>query len=463
MILAGTPAEATGLSTLSVRGTPVSGPARADSMAAIENPALLVGAGNGMVWEGGASRYSLAVRTDRHEGVDPNTGSPYALAQSEVTHPTYLAAVSRVALRGRVGVGVGLSQPIRYSLRTAEEGAPPSKSPQRYSAVEANIQSTAIGAGVGVQLLEGVHLGGSGILFLDKLSLIQAWDVMGTEGMGPDDEVAGQLNPYTGDAIYLYSGAGWHLGGSLGVFVDRWERVHAGVQWIAMGSFQTQGPGRLEVPELLGGVNIPLLASTEMTLPHAIRGGLLLQPVGSVLASLQVDRVLWGGCCGGRSGDVHAQVLHQDGTTVGPEDGIDVDLPPDQYMPRRLENTWALQAGVLASIGEQNRLGGSARWQQSAVPEFAVSAVNLDMTTWCLSAYADHAWQGLTLGLAARHVLVPNRVVDESGWDVRDTSLSEDSGFVDERFSPQFPFAASTNGRYSVSLNSVALRLEVRR
>ncbi len=77
-------AQATGLANLGVHGTPVSSPAQPDLLAAHQNPALLPGVGTGMVVEGGAAWFSVAMDTSRHGGIDPNTGEAYRTAESSV-------------------------------------------------------------------------------------------------------------------------------------------------------------------------------------------------------------------------------------------------------------------------------------------------------------------------------------------------------------------------------------------
>jgi hypothetical protein len=160
---------------------------------------------------------------------------------------------------------------------------------------------------------------------------------------------------------------------------------------------------------------------------------------------------------------VQVQVRDSNGDPLGPDQGLTVESPVDQYSPRRLQDVWAVQVGVLGELGDANRLGASARWQQSAVPEYAVSVTNLDMETWSFSLFGERQLGPLAVGIHGRHVVAPPRTVENSAWDVRMVTLEGDSNFVDERFSPQLPFTASTNGTYSVALDSVALRIGFRK
>jgi hypothetical protein len=454
-----TTARATGLATLGIQGTPVSSPAQPDLLAVLQNPALLPGTGAGVVVEGGASWISVAVDTSRHGGIDPNTGETYRTAKSSVVSPGLALAASWQPIPGRVGLGFGVSQPMQYAVEFGETNPPPFTGPQRYSAIQADLSSLALGPAVGLHLWKGLHVGGSISLYLDRFDLLSAWDAMGTEGMGPDDDVAGQLNPYTGDAYYLYAGRGRHVGGGAGVYYDGWDLVQVGLTFTHMGRFQTTGAGRLEVPELIGGVEVPLDATADMRLPQVFRAAVLGRPFAPVAAVLLVEQVRWTDCCGGRSGDVHVQVMDSEGDSLGPDQGLTVEIPVDQYSPRRLQDAWAVQVGVLGELGEANRVGASARWQQSAVPEFAVSVTNLDMETWSFSLFCDRQVGPLVVGIHGRHVVIPPRTVEHSAWDVREVTLEGDSDFVDERFSPQLPFTASTNGTYTAAHDSVVLRV----
>jgi hypothetical protein len=94
---------------------------------------------------------------------------------------------------------------------------------------------------------------------------------------------------------------------------------------------------------------------------------------------------------------------------------------------------------------------------QNAVPDFALSATNLDFPLYYTivgGRYQVNA--NLELGLSYGHFFLQKREVTHSAWDVRDTD-SED--YIDDHFSPKSPYVASNNGTYKAHTDTIGIRV----
>jgi hypothetical protein len=154
-------------------------------------------------------------------------------------------------------------------------------------------------------------------------------------------------------------------------------------------------------------------------------------------------------------------MTNENGDPLGPENGVSVSLSKENYIPQRLKNAPALSVGGLWSSSSQKfRLGAQASWEAAAVPDFAVNALSVDFENFGLGTFVGFQSHGFSLGLRADVRKMIAREIHDSAWDVRLIALTDDRTFyVDERFSPSFPYTASGNGSYDALFSSMNLSL----
>ena len=173
------------------------------------------------------------------------------------------------------------------------------------------------------------------------------------------------------------------------------------------------------------------------------------------------EQEFWGHCCSERSGDGVLEVLDSEGGSLGPEEGLSIEIVSPQYLPRRLENAAAVHAGALWSVTDFLDVGASGHYRQGTVPDFAVSALQVDFDTLSASAYTSFQTGPWTLGLRYTRAAPTERAITNSAWDVRLVTLEDDAtDYVDRRFSPQYPSSASANGTYSATMDSLGISLK---
>ena len=255
---------------------------------------------------------------------------------------------------------------------------------------------------------------------------------------------------------------GIHPGAIGGLYVDRWAdiaRFGASFQWSGRFSATNGRAGEVTVPGTF------TTSGAQATIPLDFGLSFPLAPVARAYVDVPVgtqgwtvgagwEWQLWYLCCGDADGDIVATVLSEDGDALGEEDGLALSLPEQIYSPRRLWNAHSLALLSGGPLGDDDRwwLGGQARFNQNAVPDYAVSASNLDFTNLMVQVagrrrLAD-AW---TLGLSYSHVFLFTRTVTDSAWNLGDGN---------DRFSPPAPATTSGNGTYQAVVDSLGLRLQ---
>jgi hypothetical protein len=101
-------------------------------------------------------------------------------------------------------------------------------------------------------------------------------------------------------------------------------------------------------------------------------------------------------------------------------------------------------------------LGARIQKNGSAVPDYAVSATNIDYANvGFMVAARRQLGAHVELGLAYSKFFLEEREITNSAWDAAASSPD----YVDDRFSPSFPFKASANGVYSGKVDVVGVRL----
>jgi hypothetical protein len=442
-------------------GNPSSGVANPTASGVLSNPALLGEIqGFEVFTEGSLMLRQFETTTTRNEGIDPNTDSAYRPSKTSQTTPIGQGAVA--GKMGQWGWGFFVSTPIHKGANFEETtpGSAPT-SHQRYAVLQAEIQSIDFGVASGIQILDWLSIGFAPHFSLDRFSLKNSWDTMGLEGLGPSPEEAGKLYPYTGDALFDYTGQGHHWGASVGLFSDPVSWLSLGASWEFNAQAQTKGQGELTLPELIGGEVIAFRGATSMPLASVLRGGLLFQPNPRVEIAIEAQIEMWKNCCSKRANDALLEMTNDNGEALGPENGVSVSLDKEHYIPQRFLNAPGFSIGGLWTSA-QNKLsiGGQATWERNAVPDFAANALNIDFESFGAGGFVGLRRKSLRIGLRADVRKNLAREISNSAWDIRLVALSDDrTNYVDERFSPSLPYTASGNGQYESFSASMSLSL----
>jgi len=165
------------------------------------------------------------------------------------------------------------------------------------------------------------------------------------------------------------------------------------------------------------------------------------------------EQQLWNDCCGGAEGDIHTILLSEDGDPIGVADGVAIEISQDIYNPRRLWNasTFSLLGGH--QISQDVWLGWQARYNQNAVPDYAVSATNLDFANAGAQFGAKYRLTDtVELGFSYSKFILFTRDITDSVWNLGDGN---------DRFSPAVPAVTNTNGTYSGKVDIFGLRVVV--
>lgn len=454
LLLLGTQAYAGSISAPGVIGGPDSGAATPNVAATFYNPAALAAAKGVQVM---ADVQVAAIRVDatttRNDGIDPNTGEAYTVAQARVKVPVALLGASWQVIPDRLTVGLAVTDAFvgggNYLAGEPDE-EPPYESHQRYAGVETTVLTLHVIPAVGVRVADGVAVGAGFKYIVDSFDTTLASDPLGTEGVGPD-------GPYTADSILTGEMSGGHIGFNGGVFVDRWQKAQVGLGVNYNGTFKAEGDGQVIAPTLLGGgtpaakldISLPLPVVAQLWVNSAITEQLT---VGG-----GVEAQLWGLCCSDHDGDATIGVLSEDGDAIGadPEDGIAVSIAETIYSPRRLNNSYnfGLNGGYQAH--EHLWVGTRLAYNTHAVPDYAVSATNIDYTNVGAYLAARATFGPMQVGLSYAKYLPFERTITNSAWDAAEDSAD----YVDEYLSPKNPYKASANGTYHTKVDIVGVRI----
>jgi hypothetical protein len=128
----------------------------------------------------------------------------------------------------------------------------------------------------------------------------------------------------------------------------------------------------------------------------------------------------------------------------------------EQYSPRRLRNTMDLNVNGGVDATDDLWLGLRLGYNQHAVPDYALSATNLDFDNAGAIIAARYTVGKVELGLTYEKFFLFTRTVTNSAW-----GASKDSDdYVDERFSPTSPpYQVSANGTYKGDVDIFGIRV----
>lgn len=453
--LAVAPAAAGSISTAGYTAGPDSNAAAANAAAAHFNPAAL--AATSGVQAMIDVQYSF-VRIDylatRNGGIDPNTGAAYEVASARVGVPNALVGLSAQVIPDRLSLGLALTDTFlgggNYTANEPDEAFPYEGS-QRYAGVVSKLITLHVIPAVGLTVVDGLHVGGGFKYIFDSVYIQQCSDPLGAEGAlyYPPDA-------YASDTLLEIQATGGHLGWNAGVLFDRFEKARIGASFAWNGAIDTAGEASLDAT-LIGVEDVVEATTTfQAALPPVIYAWADSQVTDDLNLGVGGEVQLWGACCGTAEGDIAIGLTSEDGDPLGTEDGLTRDMDPTIYSPRRLHNSVNLAAAGGYAVGDHFWLGGRLGWQGTAVPDYAVSATNLDFPSVGAMLAGRFRTEHVELGLSYTKFFLLDRTITNSAWDVRDP---DDPDWVDDRFSPEYPFKASADGEYSGAVDTVGVRI----
>ena len=455
LLLPAAPALAGSISTSGYLAGTDSGPATADPVAIVFNPAA-IGAVDGIdaMIDVQANFIHVDATTTRNGGIDPNTGEAYDVAGADAMVPNAFIGLVGEVWKNKVNLGLGVNLPFvgggDYS--GSEDSPPPYTSHQRYAGITVKVITIAVTPAIAITPVEGVHLGGSFSYVMDSISALQASDPLGTEGYNKG------TGPYSTDSLLTAEASGSHLAWGAGIFIDKVPKAQVGVSYAAGSTFTTEGTGSVYMPSLFGQpeATFDALTGFEQPLPPILRAGLSSTLSEKVEVGAIWEYQMWAKCCGGPDGDLVITVTDLDGAAlVSP---IGTEVATTQYSPRRLENSSNFSGYGGFRPMDKMYLGAKVGYQQNAVPDFAVSATNLDFQSVGTMVAARYKVAGpLELGLSYTRFFLFERTITNSAWGVAEG----EADYVDDRFSPVLPYKANTNGTYSGRDNVIGLRLSM--
>ena len=447
-------------------GGALSGPAWASPASTLSNPAALPWTGPPQVLvEGDLRRDWRSVETHRHNGIDSNTQRPYELATSEQWLSGGFLGFTWPVAQDRLVLGLSLASPqqLRLDYRDDPDGDC-MDTPTRYAVVAWESDSLILSPAMSVRVIDGIHLGGSLHISRDQMSVVQAWDPLGTEGMGPGNEQPGFVVPYSNDVVLEASMSGLHMEWTGGLWIHRLPFVRLGASYTHRQPMELAGSGTAAFPPMAGGETVDSVMSLSRPLASELSLGLSSEADRRLRGSVSWVLERWEACCESKDSDVLLTMNAAEGGPIGPDQGIIVEVSEEFYQPQRLKDSMYFSAGVVGSVVPRLDLGLHASWQTPAIEDFALNALQQDYETLDLGLHSSvRLREGLHLGLSYVHRRAQSRTIENSAWDVRSITaedLLED--YVDERFSPQLPYVAGANGEYAHQSQLVSLRLELR-
>ncbi len=166
-----------------------------------------------------------------------------------------------------------------------------------------------------------------------------------------------------------------------------------------------------------------------------------------------IEYQMWGACCSEPSGDLAIGVTDANGDQLALGD---LTVATKQYSPRRLRNTMDLNVNGGYAVSDRLWLGLRLGYNQHAVPDYALSATNLDFDNAGAVLGVRYRVKALELGLTYEKFFLFERKVTDSAWG----AATDSPDFVDDRFSPgpEPPLQVSANGTYSGAVDIFGIR-----
>ena len=340
-----------------------------------------------------------------------------------------------------------------------DASAPPYKSHQRYFGVNTKVITGQVIPAVGFTPVKewGLHVGAGLTYTMDIFSIVKASPTAGNEGLSDGE-------PYSTDAILSGKTTGSHLGWNAGLFFDKFKMAQVGLSYTSKGTFNGTGEGEIEFPELFTGdvgkpVSIAADLAVEIALPDVFRASVNSQITDEFNVGVAWDHYRWNKCCGSEEGDIHVTIADKQGNAVGSadDDNVSLEVSKEIHSPRRLwdANNYAVFTGY--QLSDSIWLGGRLAYNQNAVPDYAVSATNLDFENAGFQLGTKYRMPmgsgdgGLTVGLSYSKFYLVDRRVSDTAWN---------NGSTDARFSPtQAPMNVSGDGHYAGKVDIFGLRL----
>jgi long-subunit fatty acid transport protein len=457
-LLVSSPALAGSISAPAVTAPPDSGAATPDPAAVFYNPAAIAAVkGFSSMLDVQYAFIRIDATATRNNGIDPNTGEPYALATARVQVPVALLGVTWQVIPDRLTLGLAATDPFvgGGDYTSTEKGeVPPYTGHQRYHGINTKIITAAIIPAAGLTVAKGLHVGAGAAYVLDIINVLQASDPLGTEGVPPDQVGTVPTDPYGLDTYLQGDATGHHWSWNAGIFFNRFPKAQVGLSYWSSGKFHASGDGSVDVPGLLAlegeRVHVPSKIDVSMPLAPIARLYFASQLDDRWKVGLGVDYQMWNVCCGGEEGDTSIKLTNTSGEAIGQDDGVSINIATQQYSPRRLWNS----TNVLGTVGYQASrklwLGGRLGYNQYAVPDYAVSATNLDFSNVGAIVAGRYKLGRATVGLTYSKNFLFTREITDSAWNLQDGN---------ERFSPATPYKASANGTYEGAVDAIGLRL----
>ena len=182
------------------------------------------------------------------------------------------------------------------------------------------------------------------------------------------------------------------LGWNAGVYFDKFY-ARVGLSYTQNGPFTAEGEGSVTVPDYLSKTGEQAKVDAKVTFDQPMPAVLQFWVNSDVTKKLTLgagfEYQMWNACCGGptntlnpngtEGGDLRIGVTDAQGNPIGPETtDLAITVAEEQWSPRRLWNSgnYAVNGGY--RVNDLLWLGARAQYSQNAVPDYAVSATNLD-------------------------------------------------------------------------------------
>jgi long-subunit fatty acid transport protein len=362
----------------------------------------------------------------------------------------FIAGVALPVIPKRLAVGFAVTDVFvgGGDYRASEpDDEPPFVGHQRYFGVNTQIVTVSLIPAAALTVIDGLHVGAGLRYTIDMIAATQASN-LGLEGRGP----------LGADPLLDATTLGSHLGWNVGVFFDRVEKAQVGISFAHNGTFQSEGDGTVLVPEgpLSPGEDTTLDArvTVEMPLADVVYAAVASKVTDDLTLGAGLEWQMWGGCCSDADGDLAIGVTDPNGDQLALGE---LTVATEQWSPRRLRNTMDLNVNGGYQVSDPLWLGLRFGYNQHGVPDYAVSATNLDFDNAGVVLGARYKLKALELGLTYEKFLLFEREITDSAWG----AATDSDDYVDERFSPgpAPPLQVSANGTYAGAVDIFGVRV----